>query len=139
VVVIDPRPSFATKERIPDAHEIVREWPDDYLPDALSERTPIAMLSHDPKFDLPGLRCALRSRAPYIGLLGSRRSQTARRAALRDDGFSDDELARIHGPAGLDIGGATIAETAVSILAEIVASRNDRLGVPLRMTARAIH
>ena len=109
VVVIDPRPSYATRERIPDAFEIVRAWPDEYLPNALSARTPIVVLSHDPKFDLPALRCALRSDAPYIGLLGSRRSQAARRASLREEGFGDAALARIHGPVGLDLGGVTVA------------------------------
>lgn len=139
VIVVDPRPAFATPERVPNAHEIVREWPQDYLPGALSARTSIVMLSHDPKFDLPALRCALRSEAPYIGLLGSRRTQAARRAALSDDGFDEATLARIHGPAGLDIGGASVAETAISILSEIVAARYDRIGVPLRSTSRAIH
>jgi xanthine dehydrogenase accessory factor len=139
VIVVDPRPSFATKERLGDAPEIVREWPQDYLPGVLSERTHVVMLSHDPKFDLPALRAALGSGAPYIGLLGSRRSQAARRAALAEDGFDESSLARIHGPAGLDIGGATIAETALSILAEIVANRHERLGAPLRTTARQIH
>ncbi len=138
VVVIDPRPAFATSERVPDA-EIVRAWPDDYLPQALSGRTAVVMLSHDPKFDLPGLRCALRSDARYIGLLGSRKSQEARRASLRAEGFDERELARIHGPAGLDLGGVTIAETAVSILAEIIAARRGGEGVPLRAARGAIH
>lgn len=139
VIVVDPRPAFATPERVPEADAIVREWPDTFLPQALSKKSSIVMLSHDPKFDLPALRCALRSDAPYIGLLGSRRSQAARRASLRDDGFDDAALARIHGPAGLDIGGATATETAVSILAEIVAARHEREGAPLTTTARAIH
>ena len=139
VVVVDPRPAFATKERIPDANEIVSEWPDEYLPGALSERTPVVVLSHDPKFDLPGLRCALRSAAPYVGLLGSRRSQAARRASLREEGFDDAALARIHGPAGLDIGGVTVAETALSILAEIVAARRGGEGSPLSSSEGAIH
>lgn len=139
VVVVDPRPAFATKERVPNASEIVREWPDDYLPRVLSERTSIVMLSHDPKFDLPGLRCALKSNAPYIGLLGSRRSQAARRASLREDGFDERALARIHGPAGLDIGGVGIAETALSILAEIVAIRHGGEGLPLQRAQGAIH
>jgi xanthine dehydrogenase accessory factor len=139
VVVVDPRPAFATRERVPDADALVRAWPDEYLPAALSKCTSIVMLSHDPKFDLPALRCALRSDAPYIGLLGSRRSQASRRASLRDDGFDEEALARVHGPAGLDIGGATLAETAVSILAEIVASRHQRSGTPLGVTSREIH
>jgi xanthine dehydrogenase accessory factor len=139
VVVVDPRPAFATPERVPHAHRLVRDWPDDVLPRMLSARTPIVMLSHDPKFDLPALRCALNSAAPYIGLLGSRRLQQARRASLRESGFDDGALARIHGPAGLDIGGSTVAETALSILAEIVASRHGREGAPLRSARGSIH
>ena len=139
VIVVEPRPAFATAQRVPDAHAIVREWPDDYLPLALSPHTAIVVLSHDPKFDLPALRCALRSSAPYIGLLGSRRAQTARRSALRAEGFNDAELARIHGPVGLDIGGATTSETAISILAEIVAERSGRRGTSLLSASGAIH
>ncbi len=139
VVIVDPRPAFGTKERVPNADAIVNEWPEEYLPKALSERTSIVIVSHDPKFDLPALRCALRSDAAYIGLLGSRRSQAARRESLRDEGFDGKALVRVHGPAGLDIGGATIAETALSILAEVVASRYERMGTPLRETRRAIH
>ncbi len=139
VAVIDPRPSYATDERVPDASEIVRAWPEDVLPKMISERTPIVVLSHDPKFDLPALRCALNSSAPYIGLLGSRRSQAARRATLRDEGFDERALARIHGPVGLDLGGVTVAETALSILAEIVAVRRGGEGAPLRAGLGAIH
>ncbi len=139
VTVVDPRPAFATAERIPDAHAIVREWPDDYLPLVLTPQTAIVVLSHDPKFDLPALRCALRSSAPFIGLLGSRRAQAARRAKLRAEGFDDAALDRIRGPVGLDIGGATTAETAISILAEIVAARSGRDGLPLLARQGAIH
>lgn len=139
VVVVDPRPAFATSERVADATEIVRAWPDEYLPSALSDRTPVVVLSHDPKFDLPALRCALASNAPYIGLLGSRRSQAARRASLRAEGFDDTALARIHGPAGLDLGGTTVGETALSILAEIVAARRGGEGAPLTNASGAIH
>jgi xanthine dehydrogenase accessory factor len=139
VIVVDPRPAFATRERVPDADEIVREWPDEYLPRVLSNRTSIVMLSHDPKLDLPGLRCALVSEAPFIGLLGSRKGQAARRESLRGEGFSEEALARIHGPVGLDIGGVTAAETALSILAELVASRHHREGTPLRSRGGAIH
>jgi xanthine dehydrogenase accessory factor len=139
VVVVDPRPAFATQERIPDACEIVRAWPDDYLPRALSEHTPIVMLSHDAKFDLAGLRCALDSNAPYIGLLGSRRSQAARRASLRATGFDARALERIHGPAGLQLGGTSVAETALSIAAELVAVRHGGDGTPLWIGRGAIH
>ena len=138
-IVIDPRPSYATSDRVPDATRILRAWPDDVLADLLSDSTPIVVLSHDPKFDLPALRCALRSNAPYIGLLGSRRSQAARRATLAQEGFDERALARIHGPVGLDLGGVTVAETALSILAEIVADRRGGEGAPLRAAAGAIH
>jgi xanthine dehydrogenase accessory factor len=139
VVVVDPRPAFATRERVPDAGEIALEWPDEYLPRILSERTSVIMLSHDPKLDLPGLRCALQSDAPFVGLLGSRRGQAARRDALRAEGVGEEALARIHGPVGLDIGGTTAAETALSILAEVVAARHQREGTPLRSSDGAIH
>lgn len=139
VVVVDPRPSYATKERIPDASEVVRAWPDDVLPFLLSERTPVVVLSHDPKVDLPALRCALKSDAPYVGLLGSRRSQASRRAMLRDEGFDETGLARIRGPVGLNLGGVTVAETALSILAEIVAVRRGGDGIPLHGGDGAIH
>jgi xanthine dehydrogenase accessory factor len=139
VVVVDPRPAFATEARVPDADEIVLEWPQDYLPAVLSENTSIIMLSHDPKVDLPALRCALRSNAAFIGLLGSRRSQASRRESLRADGFDELDLARIHGPVGLDIGGTTAAETALSILAEVVATGHRRRGEPLGAGEGAIH
>jgi xanthine dehydrogenase accessory factor len=139
VIVVDPRPPFATPQRIPDADELVRMWPDDYLPHVLNAKTSIVVLSHDPKFDLPALRCALRSPAPYIGLLGSRRAQAARRAALRAEGFDDDALARIRGPVGLNIGGQGPGETAISILAEIIAYRSGRSGTPLLAGHGAIH
>lgn len=139
VSVIDPRPLFATHERIPDADELVLQWPDEYLSSILSRDTAIVVISHDPKFDLPALHCALRSDAGYIGLLGSRRSQAARRDALRDMGFGEHELARIHGPVGLDLGGHTAGETALSILAEMLAVRNGRTGAPLDTIAGAIH
>jgi xanthine dehydrogenase accessory factor len=139
IVVVDPRPSFATSERIPDAHAIVRSWPDDYLPGVLTEDASIVVLSHDPKFDIPALSCALRSPASYIGLLGSRRAQAARRGSVRAMGFAESAIARIHGPVGLDIGGATTAETAISILAEIVAVRSGHNGSPLLARSGSIH
>ncbi len=138
VIVVDPRPAFATPERVPDA-VLVHEWPDDYLPHMLNAHTALVVLSHDPKFDLPALRCALRSSTSYIGLLGSRRAQAARRAALRAEGFDDEALARIRGPVGLDIGGTTPGETAISILAEIIAQRSGRNGTPLLSERGAIH
>ncbi len=139
VVVVDPRPAFATRERVPDAHEIALEWPDEYLPRVLGPRTSVLALSHDPKLDIPALRCALDSPAPYVGLLGSRRAQAARREALREAGVGEEAIARIHGPAGLDIGGATAAETAISILAELIAVAHRGSGAPLATSRGAIH
>jgi len=139
VVVVDPRPAFATRERVPDADEIVLEWPGEYLSRVLDERDCVVVLSHDPKLDLPALRSALDSNAAFVGLLGSRRGQASRRESLRAEGVSEAALARIHGPVGLDIGGITAAETALSILAEIVASRHEREGTPLRARGGAIH
>jgi xanthine dehydrogenase accessory factor len=139
VTVVDPRRTFATVERIPDADSLILEWPDTYLPGALTSETPVVVLSHDPKFDIPALQCALDSQAPYIGLLGSRRSQAARRDSLRDTGVGETQLARIHGPAGMDLGGISTGETALSILAQIVAVRNGHAGAPLDQTGGSIH
>lgn len=139
VSVVDPRAPFATRERLSEADEIVREWPDEYLPRALRGDVPVVIVSHDPKFDIAALECALRSEAPYIGLLGSRRSQAARRETLREMGFDEFALSRIHGPAGLDLGGQSTAETAVSILAHVIATRNARTGIALDVTTGAIH
>jgi xanthine dehydrogenase accessory factor len=138
-VVVDPRRAFATSERLGAVDDIVVAWPEDALPAMLSATTPLLAISHDPKLDLPALRAGLESDAPYIGLLGSRRAQNGRREALRADGFSEAALARIHGPAGLDLGGITMAETAVSILAEIVADARGRSGGPLLRHEGAIH
>jgi xanthine dehydrogenase accessory factor len=139
VTVVDPRPAFATNDRIADADALILEWPDSYLPQVLSHETAVVVLSHDPKFDVPALRCALQSNAPYIALLGSRRSQAARRESLRALGFSVGELSRIHGPAGLDLGGTSTGEIALSILAQIVAARNERSGAPLDALSGPIH
>jgi xanthine dehydrogenase accessory factor len=138
-VVVDPRPAFATAERLSAVDEIIVAWPDDALPALLSATTPLLVISHDPKLDLPALRAGLESDAPYIGLLGSRRAQSGRRNALRIDGFDEAALARIHGPAGLDLGGVTMAETALSILAEIVADARGRAGGALLRQEGTIH
>jgi xanthine dehydrogenase accessory factor len=139
VTVVDPRPVFANAERIPDADRLVLEWPDAYLPRELAHASALVVLSHDPKFDIPALQCALRSDVPYIGLLGSRRSQAARRDSLRSLGYDERALARIHGPVGLDLGGRTTAETALSILAQIVATENARSGGALDRANGNIH
>jgi xanthine dehydrogenase accessory factor len=125
--VVDARRAFATPERFPTADELVVAWPQDALKaEKLGPQDCVVILSHDPKFDLPALQIALRSRAAYVGLIGSRTTQAKRKAALREEGFSEAELARIHGPIGLDLGGREPAEIALAILAEIVAVRHGR-------------
>lgn len=120
VMIIDPRGAFATKERFPDI-ELIVDWPDEALARMnLHWRTAIVALTHDPKIDDVALKAALRSRAFYIGALGSRNSHAHRLERLRREGFSEEDLARIHGPVGLDIGAKTHAEIAVAILAEII-------------------
>jgi xanthine dehydrogenase accessory factor len=138
-IVVDPRPSFATPERLPAVDEIIVAWPEDTLPRILNARTPLLVISHDPKLDIPALRAGLESGAPYIGLLGSRRAQDGRRSALRAEGVSKEAIERIHGPVGLDLGGITMAETAVSILSELVAHERGRSGGPLLRHQGTIH
>lgn len=123
VTVVDPRGAFATESRFPDV-ALVSEWPDDALTGiAIDGRTAVVTLTHDPKLDDPALMVALRSPAFYVGSLGSRRTHAKRLDRLRAAGLGEDELARIHAPVGLDIGAVTQAEIAVSIMAQIVASR----------------
>jgi len=127
VRVVDARRAFANRERFPTADELIVAWPQDGLQaDRLGPQHHVVILSHDPKFDLPALEIALRSRAAYIGLIGSRSTQAKRRAALREAGFTEAEMARIHGPVGLDLGGREPAEIALAILAEIVAVQHGR-------------
>jgi xanthine dehydrogenase accessory factor len=138
-LAIDPRAAFATGERLPAVDEIIVAWPDDVLPALLDASSPLVVLSHDPKIDIPALRCGLRSNASYVGLLGSRRAQRSRRDALREEGFDDAAIARIHGPVGLDLGGVTAAETALSIVAEIVATARGGNGGALAASQHPIH
>lgn len=119
-MIIDPRGAFATKERFPDV-ELLVEWPDDALANmSMHWRTAIVTLTHDPKIDDVALKGALRSNAFYIGALGSRKTHANRIMRLRSEGFGEEDLARIHGPVGLDIGAKTHSEIAVAILAEII-------------------
>ena len=119
VRLIDPRTAFATSARFPGI-EISHDWPDEALAKApLGPRSAIVFLSHDPKIDDPGLIAALKSNCFYVGTLGSKKTQAARNARMREAGFGDNELSRIHGPIGLDIGARSPAEIAVSILAEM--------------------
>ena len=126
VIVIDPRRAFATAERFPGM-ELRHDWPDEAL-DALNAdaRTAIVTLTHDPKIDDPALDRALKSPAFYIGALGSKKTHAGRLDRLGKAGFDAAALARIHGPAGLNIGGKSPAEIAIAVLAELIAARNGK-------------
>ena len=140
VTVCDARSVFATRARFPDADEIVVEWPHRYLQDTdVDQRTVIAVLTHDPKFDVPVLVEALRTDAAYIGVMGSRRTHEDRLDRLRAEGVTEDQLERLHSPIGLDLGGRTPEETAISIAAEIVKSQWGGTGAPLTETEGRIH
>jgi xanthine dehydrogenase accessory factor len=124
VTVIDARATFATPERLPDADEILVEWPDEALARIpLTPSTAVAVLTHDDKFDVPALVAALRGGAGYVGAIGSRGTREKRNQRLREAGLSDEQIAQIHGPIGLDIGAQTPEEIALAILAQIVATR----------------
>lgn len=125
VRLVDARRTFATRDRFPDVDELIVAWPREAMsPQHLRPDDAVVVLTHDPKFDVPALEAALKSPVGYIGLLGSTTTQAKRHAALRQKGFSAEDLARIHGPVGLDLGGRQPAEIALAILAEIVAERN---------------
>ena len=122
VTVCDARAKFVTRERFPEVDELVVDWPDRFLAAApIDERTAICVLTHDHKFDVPLLKVALRTDAGYIGAMGARRTNSERAERLRAEGVTEEELARIHAPIGLDIGSRTPEEVAVAIAAEIVA------------------
>lgn len=140
VTVCDARPVFATQARFPDAHEVVVEWPDRYLArTAVDSRTVLCVLTHDAKFDIPLLEKALRLPVAYVGAMGSRRTHDDRMAGLRAIGLSESELAVLHSPIGLDLGGRTAEETAVAIAAEIVAVRRGGSTRPLTASDGPIH
>ena len=128
VTVVDPRAAFATRERFPDADELVIEWPDEALPGLRLDRsTYVAVLTHDPKLDDPAVRMALSYPVRYVGALGSPKTQAARKQALREAGISDEVLTQIYGPIGLPLGSKTPAEIAISILAEMIAVRRGKI------------
>ncbi|CAN5593997.1 XdhC/CoxI family protein [soil metagenome] len=132
VVVVDVREKLATKERFPDADEIVLEWPDVALIHrSVDSSAAIAILSHDPKFDEPALLGSLSTPARYIGAVGSRSTNQDRRERLRAAGVDEESLLRVRGPIGLNIGASTPEEMAISIMAEIIAARHGRDGGPL--------
>jgi xanthine dehydrogenase accessory factor len=140
VTVVDAREQFATRERIPDADEVVVAWPHEHLaanpPD---DATYAAVLTHEPRFDDPTLHALLASPVAYIGAMGSRRAHAERLDRLREAGYGDADIARISGPIGLDIGAKTPEETAVSILAEVIAVRHGRSGGRLSGRRDPVH
>ncbi len=139
--VVDPRPRFATPERFPGAEKVIVAWPQEAFAalGGIDADTSIAVLTHDPTLDDPALMIALRSPAAYVGAMGSRRTQQARRERLAAAGLTAEELARLAGPAGLELGALSAQETALSILAEMVAVRHDREGGRLTVSPRPIH
>jgi xanthine dehydrogenase accessory factor len=139
--VCDPRSQFATRERFPDAEEVIAAWPDDAIArlGGIDRATYIAVLTHDPKLDDATLTVALRSDSPYVGAMGSRRAQAQRRERLLAAGMDEELLERIAAPIGLDLGAVTPEETALSIMAEVVAVRNGREGGRLSQISGRIH
>jgi len=123
-IVADGRAGFLTRERFPEADELIFAWPEEaFARIGIDAGTAVAVLTHDPKFDDPALLIALRSPAAYVGALGSKQTQASRRERLKAAGLTDDELGRLHGPIGLELGGRAPAETALAILAEMTAVR----------------
>lgn len=140
VTVCDARKVFATKERFPEADEIVVQWPNEFLETArVDRRTAICILTHDPKFDIPLLQVALKSKAGYIGAMGSRRTHAKRIDNLLQEGVTEEELDRIQAPLGLDIGAKQPEEVAVAVAAQIIANRYGRPGGSLKHSSGRIH
>ncbi|HWD82430.1 MAG TPA: XdhC family protein [Kribbella sp.] len=142
VTVCDARAVFATRTRFPEADEVVVDWPHRFLAGVLGtvdSRTALCVLTHDPKFDVPLLELALRTGAGYIGAMGSRRTHEDRLVRLRAAGLTEAELARMSSPTGLDLGARTPEETAISIAAEIIATRTAASTRPLSTTTGRIH
>jgi xanthine dehydrogenase accessory factor len=143
VIVCDARKVFATARRFPMADEVVVDWPDRLLArigSGLGRRDAVCVLTHDPKFDVPAIQGALATRVGYLGVMGSRKTHAKRLERLADVGVTAaDDLARVHAPTGLDIGARTPEETAVSICAEIIASRTGRRVPSLRSGEGPIH
>ena len=139
-IVADARPTFATRERMPSADELIIAWPEEaFAQIAPDHATAIVILTHDDKFDLPALELALATDAFYIGLIGGRRNQERKRERLRESGVAEESIERISGPCGLDIGADSVPETALLILAEAMAARNGRSGGPLSSSTQRIH
>ena len=139
-IVADARSRFATRERIPSSDQLLVAWPEEVLAEVQPDHTTaVVVLTHDDKFDIPLLVGALSGDAFYVGALGSRRNQERRRELLLDAGIDESALDRLAGPAGLDIGSQSPAETAISILGEIMAVRAGREGGPLKRSTGRIH
>jgi xanthine dehydrogenase accessory factor len=125
-VVVDPRSAFGNEERFPNVDQLIPLWPDEAFQQIpITRSTAIAMLTHDPKLDDPALKIALPSPAFYVGALGSKSTQAKRRQRLLEDGLTEEQLHRLHGPIGIEIGAGTPEEIAMSIMAEVVAARNN--------------
>jgi xanthine dehydrogenase accessory factor len=139
--VVDPRDRFTSADRFPDAADVLVAWPDEGFArlGGIDATMSVVMLSHDPVLDDPALEIALRSPASFVGAMGSRRTQDARRERLRLAGLTEAEIARLAGPIGLDTGARSVLETALSILAEIVAVRHGRPGGRLTAAEGPIH
>ena len=133
VTVVDARSKFATKERFPEADDLIVAWPDEAMARlTIDNSSYVVILTHDPKFDLPALRSVLAKDAGYVGAIGSRKTNQNRFDALRSEGFTEEQLARVHGPIGLDLGSRGAEETALGILAEITAARFGGTGSSMR-------
>jgi xanthine dehydrogenase accessory factor len=142
VTVCDAREVFATTQRFPFADEVIVDWPHRLLErvgPTLGPRDAVCVLTHDHKFDVPAITAALGTAVGYLGAMGSRRTTEERSKRLLDAGVTQADLARVHAPIGLDVGARTPEETAVSICAEIIASRTGHHARPLRDGAGPIH
>ncbi|MCH5676624.1 XdhC family protein [Streptomyces gilvus] len=144
VTLCDAREVFTTRERFPQADDVVVDWPHRHLRSladagALDERTVVCVLTHDAKFDLPLLDLALRLPLAYVGAMGSRRTHAQRMEALRASDLTEEQLTRLHSPIGLDIGAVSPEETAISVAADIIAARTGAPCRPLRTTDGPIH
>jgi len=139
--IVDPRKRFAQPARFPDAEQVIADWPEAAFTQlgGIDRATSIAVLTHDPKLDDAALLLALRSDAGYIGAMGSRRAQASRRERLLAQGVAEEDLARIAAPIGLDIGALTAEETALSIMAEVVAAKHGHPGGRLAHARGRIH
>ncbi len=142
VTVCDARPVFATTQRFPYADEVIVDWPHRLLEkvgSTLGPRDAICVLTHDPKFDVPAVIEALKTKAGYLGAMGSRRTTDDRNRRLRGEGVTDEQIVRIQAPIGLDLGNRTPEETAISVCAEIIALQSGRTAASLKDTTGDIH